>query len=136
VPNLLLQKFPAETFTATTKLKFTPNPKLQNERVGLMVMGEDYAHISLVSKRDGVYLAYTSVKDAHKGTPEKEELLGKLNGNEVYFRVNVNKDAKCQFSYSEDGKKFKEVGSSFTAVPGRWIGAKVGLFATRQYKTN
>lgn len=136
VPNLLLQKFPAQTFTATTKLSFTPNPKLQNERTGLMVMGEDYAHISLVSRKDGVYLAYATVKDAHKGTPEQEELIVKLNGNEVYFRVDVDKDAKCQFSYSEDGKQFKQVGSTFTAVPGRWIGAKVGLFATRQDKTN
>ena len=137
VPNLLLQKFPAEDFTATTKLTFKPNiEKLQNERTGLIVMGEDYAYLSLVSKKDGIYLAYTSVKAAHKGKPEKEQLLGKLNGNEVYLRVNVDKGAQCRFSYSEDGNQFKEVGSTFTAVPGRWIGAKVGLFATRPDKTN
>ncbi|WP_071594915.1 glycoside hydrolase family 43 protein [Pontibacter roseus] len=136
VPNLLLQKFPAETFTATTKLKFTPNPKLQNERAGLVVMGEDYAYVSLISKPGGLYLTYNTVARADKGTPEKEEVLGKLNGNEVYFQVKVGKDAKCQFSYSEDGTNFKPVGSTFTAVPGRWIGAKVGLFATRPDKTN
>ncbi|GAB3198215.1 beta-xylosidase [Pontibacter aydingkolensis] len=136
VPNLLLQKFPAETFTATTKLKFTPNQKLQNERTGLLVMGEDYAYIGLVSKKDGVYLTYTSVDDAHKGTPEKEEVIGKLNSSEVYFRVEVDKGGKCQFSYSEDGQKYKSVGSTFTAAPGRWIGAKVGVFATRQDKIN
>jgi beta-xylosidase len=136
VPNLLLQKFPAEDFTATTKLTFTPNiEKLQNERTGLIVMGEDYAHLSLVSRKDGIYLAYITVDDAHKGTPEKEHLLGKLNGKEVYLRVNVDKGAQCRFSYSEDGNQFKEVGT-FTAVPGRWIGAKVGLFATRPDKTN
>ncbi|AKD05677.1 glycoside hydrolase [Pontibacter korlensis] len=136
VPNLLLQKFPAATFTATTKLSFIPNEKLQNERTGLVVMGEDYAHISLVSKKDGLYVAYTSVDDAHKGTPEKEQLLSKLNGNEVYFRVSVDKGAKCQFSYSEDGRNFKPAGNTFTAVPGRWIGTKVGIFATRQDKIN
>jgi beta-xylosidase len=137
VPNLLLQKFPAEEFTATTKLTFTPNiEKLQNERTGLIVMGEDYAYLSLVSRKDGIYLAYITVDDAHKGTPEKEQLLGKLNGKEVYLRVKVDKEAQCRFSYSEDGNQFKEVGSTFTAVPGRWIGAKVGLFATRPDKTN
>lgn len=136
VPNLLLQKFPAETFTATTKLKFTTNPKLQDERTGLVVMGENYAYVSLVSKPDGLYLTYNTADKADKGAPEKEEVLGKLNGNEVYFRVNVSKDAACQFSYSEDGTTFKSVGAPFTAVPGRWIGAKVGLFATRPGKTN
>lgn len=136
VPNLLLQKFPAEEFKATTKLKFYPNEKLKEERTGLIVMGEDYAHISLVSKEDGLYLAYTEVKKAHKGTPEKEQIITKLKGNEVYFRVTISKDAVCQFAYSENGKKFKEVGDKFTAVPGRWIGAKVGIFATRQDKIN
>ncbi|WP_241739056.1 glycoside hydrolase family 43 protein [Pontibacter beigongshangensis] len=136
VPNLLLQKFPAETFTATTKLKFTPNEKLQNERTGLIVMGDSYAHISLVSKTDGLYLAYTKGEKAEKGTPDKEELLGKLNGNEVYFRVKVDKGGICQFSYSENGAQFKEVGTPLTAMPGKWIGAKVGVFAVRQDKIN
>jgi beta-xylosidase len=136
VPNLLLQKFPAEEFTATTKLSFYPNEKLKNERVGLLVMGESYAHLSLVSKEDGVYLAYTTVANADKGTPEREELLGKLKGNEVYLRVNVSKGAKCQFSYSQDGSKYKSAGQPFTAAVGRWIGAKVGIFATRQDKIN
>ena len=135
-PNLLLQKFPAEEFTATTKLSFHPNDKLENERVGLLVMGEDYAHLSLLSKKDGLYLAYTTAEKAHEGTPEKEAILGKLTGNTVYFRVGVSKGASCQFSYSEDGKVFKMAGSPFTAVPGRWIGAKVGLFALRQDKIN
>ncbi|WP_224994827.1 glycoside hydrolase 43 family protein [Cesiribacter sp. SM1] len=136
VPNLLLQKFPAEEFTATTKLSFKPNEKLTNERVGLLVMGESYAHLALVSKADGVYLAYTTVANADKGTPEKEELLGKLEGNEVYLRVKVDKGAKCQFSYSQDGSRYKAAGKPFTAAVGRWIGAKVGIFATRPDKIN
>ncbi|RYE38314.1 MAG: glycoside hydrolase, partial [Sphingobacteriales bacterium] len=37
VPNLLLQKFPAEKFTVTTKLEFSPNTKLENEKAGLII---------------------------------------------------------------------------------------------------
>ncbi|TXK49858.1 glycosyl hydrolase 43 family protein [Pontibacter qinzhouensis] len=136
VPNLLLQKFPAETFTVTTKLKFTPNEKLQNERTGLIVMSDSYGHISLVSKPDGLYLAYTTGLQAEKGTADTETLLGKLNGNEVYFRVKVDKGGKCQFSYSENGAQFTNAGSPLTAKPGKWIGAKVGIFAVRQDKIN
>lgn len=89
-----------------------------------------------MSKEDGVYLAYTEVKKAHRGTPEKEQIITKLKGDEVYFRVTVNKDETCQFAYSENGRRFKEVGDKFKAVPGRWIGAKVGIFATRPDKIN
>ncbi|GAA4300202.1 glycoside hydrolase family 43 protein [Nibribacter koreensis] len=136
VPNLLLQKFPGEAFTVTTKVKFTPNAKLQNERTGLVTMGADYAHLSLVSQKDGLYLTYNTAQKADKGTREKEQNLGKINGQEVYLQVKVSKGAQCRFSYSQDGQNFKEVGETFTAVPGRWIGAKVGIFALRQDKTN
>src|SRR5215203_6122547 len=34
-PNVLLQKFPAEEFTVTTKVSFKPNTKLENEKAGL-----------------------------------------------------------------------------------------------------
>ena len=133
VPNLLLQKFPAEEFTATTKFSFHPNEKLKNERTGLIVMGENYAYLSVVSKEDGTYLTYNTVtNNARTGGKEKEEIIGKVNPEELYFRVEVSKGAKCQFSYSENGKNFKKVGTALTAVPGRWIGAKVGIFALRE----
>ena len=39
--------------------------------------------------------------------------------------------AMCTFYYSLDGKKFERLGEEFEAQPGRWIGAKVGLFCCR-----
>ncbi|UII34601.1 glycoside hydrolase 43 family protein [Fulvivirga ulvae] len=135
-PNLLLQKFPALEFAVTTQLTFHPNEELENEQTGLLVMGEDYAHISLVSKKDGLYVAFTTANDVRHGNEEKQEIITKLKGNEAYFRLEVRAGAKCQFSYSENGRKFKPVGEEFTAVPGRWIGAKVGIFAVRQDKIN
>ena len=136
VPNLLLQKFPAQEFAVTTKLSFFPNEKLQNERTGLIIMGEDYAHINLISKEDGLYIEYAVAHDVRHGNKEKQQIIKKIKRNEVYFRVEVSKGAKCQFSYSENGKKFTNAGDEFTAVPGRWIGAKVGIFALREDKIN
>src|SRR5690606_25913484 len=46
VPNVLMQKFPAEEFSITTKITFTPNAKLENEKTGLVVMGLSYAALS------------------------------------------------------------------------------------------
>lgn len=136
IPNLLLQKFPAPEFTATTKLSFHPNKELTDEKTGLLVMGEDYAYLSLVSKEDGVYLSYCTVENARKGATEQEELIQKIDTEDVYLRVHVSQGAICSFSFSLNGRDFKAVGDEFKAKPGRWIGAKVGLFATRKDKIN
>jgi len=134
VPNILLQKFPAEEFTAITKLRFIP--RLEGERTGLMIMGMDYAFISLVKNPDGIYLTQNICLQAIKGNAEKENVIQKIIANIIYLKVKVSKNALCNFSYSEDGLNYKELPEKFTAQPGRWIGAKVGLFCTRTTQTN
>ena len=120
----------------TTKLTFTPNTKLENEKAGMVVMGLSYAGLALVSKKDGMYLMQLVCKDAVKGTEEGASTVTKLKSPTVYLRVKVTKGARCQFNYSEDGKTFISVGDAFTAQVGRWIGAKVGLFCTRETQIN
>ena len=134
--NVLLQKFPADEFMVTTKLKFTPNEKLENEKAGLTVMGFSYANLALKSKKDGLYLVYIVCKDAEQGKREVEKVLTKVTDPTVYLRVKVRPGAKCNFSYSLDGKTFTEAGGEFQAEMGRWKGAKVGLFATRETQIN
>jgi hypothetical protein len=41
----------------------------------------------------------------------------------------VSKDALAEFSYSTDAATFTTIGEKFLARQGRWIGAKVGIFA-------
>jgi beta-xylosidase len=135
-PNVLLQKFPAEEFMVTTKLSFTPNTKLENEKAGLTVMGFSYANLALKSKKDGVYLVYTICKDAQNGKSETEKEIMKMASAVAYLRVKITRGAKCRFSYSFDGNNFTEAGDEFQAEVGRWIGAKVGLFCTRNSQTN
>ena len=136
VPNLLLQKFPAEEFTATTKMKFTRNPKLQGERAGLIIMGYSYAGIAVKSTSSGLSLVTFSAKNANKGKTETEKNIIPLKQDEVYFRVKVTKGAVCQFSYSLDGRLFTPAGDLFTAEEGQWIGAKAGIFAVRNTQIN
>jgi len=136
VPNLLMQKFPAEEFMVTTKVNFKPNLKLENEKTGLVIMGRSYANISIKSKKDGLYLVFGICQNADKGKAENEREILKLKSAIVYLRVNVSLGAKCQFSYSEDGVSFTNVGDEFQATAGQWIGAKVGLFAIRDTQIN
>jgi len=129
VPNLLLQKFPAPEFTATTKVTFTP--RTDDEEMGLIIMGLDYACLSVKKKPEGLLISQTIVKDAESGGKGKESAAEALKDNTFYLRVKVSKNAICAFSYSSDGKQYSSVGEAFTARKGKWIGAKVGLFAVR-----
>jgi beta-xylosidase len=135
-PNVLLQKFPAEIFTITTKLSFHPNQKLADEKAGLTIMGLSYASLSIKNGKEGNNLVFAVCNDAAKGRPEKETIITRLDTGTVFLRVVVQSGAQCTFSYSLDGRNFTVAGTSFKAEPGRWIGAKAGLFCTRQTQTN
>ena len=136
VPNLLLQKFPAPEFTVTTRIKFHPNEKLTNETAGLLIMGMDYAWLGIRSGKEGNKLVLATCAKADQSGIPSETIVGHVSNGDVYLRVQVRDDAKCFFSYSTDGKRFSELGKSFQAVPGKWIGAKVGMFCTREAQTN
>jgi beta-xylosidase len=134
VPNILMQKFPAEEFTATTKLTF--KPLSIGDKAGFLVMCASYAYLSLTNKEDGIHLSFTTCFNADKGNAEDEHEINKVNTSSIYFRVKVDSGAVCHFCYSTDGNNFIDAGKPFTAPAGRWIGAKVGMFCTRKVKTN
>jgi beta-xylosidase len=128
LPNLLLQKFPVDEFTATAKVKL--EPRFEGERFGLVVMGLDYSQIGVTNRGGKLYISQVAVKDADKGAAETETSPQLLTSNEFYLRVSVAKGAVCTFSFSSDGGNFTTVGTLFKAREGRWIGAKVGFVFT------
>lgn len=136
VPNILLQKFPAEEFMVTTKMDFQPNDKLQNEKAGLTIMGMSYADLGLKKKDGKLFLVYGVCENAEKGKKEIEKIITEVKNGTIYLRVSVLRNAQCRFSYSFDGNEFKNIDEPFTAREGRWIGAKLGLFCTRESQTN
>lgn len=139
VPNLLLQKTPADKFTATAKVRVTA--KDQNQFGGLIMMGLDYSAIVVKRVGDEFELQQITCLKADKGKPEKVNIIAKLKPTEVdkidyqpaihediYLSMMVN-DGICNFAYSLDGKKYKKVGESFKMREGKWIGAKIGFVA-------
>jgi beta-xylosidase len=128
-PNLLMQKFPAEEFTATAKV--TLAPRFEGEKFGLLVMGLDYSYIGVTNKGNQLYVAQSTAKDADKAGVENENLPFQLNAKTFYLRVKVEKGALCSFSFSLDNKTFTNVGVPFKAREGRWIGARIGFFFVR-----
>ncbi|MDI1240999.1 MAG: glycoside hydrolase 43 family protein [bacterium] len=129
VPNLLLQKFPAETFAATAKIEF--EPRFEGERLALVVMGLDYSLIGVENRSGKLFVSQATAKDADKGTTETRTDAVEIVRREFFLRVTVGKDAMCRFFYSLDGTRFNEVGQPVKAREGKWIGAKVGFVFTR-----
>lgn len=127
VPNLLLQKLPARTFTVTTSVD--ASHLLEGERSGLLMMGRDYSYLAVTRTSNNLRIVRVTCADAPKGTAEKEDGTVDLNVKSVYLRVIVADNADSQFSYSLDGEEFVSIGDAFVARPGLWIGAKVGLFS-------
>ncbi len=132
VPNLLLQKFSAPSFTTTAKINFYPSGF--KDKAGLVVMGQTWAYLAFyqvghetrLGLFNGAYEQYDDVTKEIASLPWKQDPSGAYM---VYLRVDVREGGLSQFSYSDDGSSFKDIGAPFQATKGVWIGAKVGLFS-------
>jgi beta-xylosidase len=126
-PFLLLQKFPAREFTVTTKLDLAA--QADGDRAGLMIFGYDYAWLGWQRAAGANVLTLAVRREAVKGAPEELTRFD-LPPGPVWVRVSVRDGGLCRFSYSGDGRTFMPAGpADFQATVGRWVGAKVGVFA-------
>lgn len=117
-PNLLLQKFPARSFTVDTRLDFSATQA--GTESGLVIMGR--AHAALAVRRS-----------AHGG-----QLVFRINNTDQFaveiplapitLRVEIKAGGLCAFSYATNGE-FHRLPELFQAREGEWIGAKVGLYS-------
>ena len=146
VPNMLLQKTPADQFTVTTKLRFTS--KADGQFGGLIIMGRDYS--ALVVRREGqeFKLVQMTCIGADKGKAQTEKVIATLKPTaedkidykpgiheDIYLRLSV-KDSKVQFAWSPNGKHFTACGDDFKMREGVWIGAKFGFLSAETDPTS
>lgn len=127
LPNLVAQKFPSGSFTATVRM--TCSSLKPGERAGLVIFGTDYACLTLGTQAEGALLRLSIRRAADAGGEERVEAEAPLPSTPVSLRVEVAPGGLCTFSFSTDGEHFNPVGGPFTAAAGKWVGAKVGLFA-------
>ena len=139
VPNLLLQKPTAPSFTATAKVRFAS--KEDSQYGGLVMMGRDYSALVIQRQGKSFLLQRHTCMGADEGQTETQQTLATLQPTDcdtipyspaiyidMFLRMKV-KDGLCTFSYSLDGKHFKPAGEPFKMRQGKWIGAKFGFVA-------
>jgi beta-xylosidase len=149
VPNMLLQKTPADEFTVTAKVRFTS--KADGQMGGIIMMGHNYQ--ALVVRREGkeFKLLILTCQDADRGKVQQEELIATLKPTaedkidykpgiheDIYLRLKVrNTEAgvahggkpMVSFAWSQNGKKYQDCGGEYQMKQGKWIGAKFGFVA-------
>ena len=144
-PNLFMQKIPGPNFTATTKLTFHNNSDAGECLSGLIIFGEDYSYVAIEQDQAGkLKIVQRTMKEARVSKDRETEVASvEVDQTTLYLRAKVEMlenvepyDAKVSFYFSTDGNNFEEFGSSFKPVAGRWVGAKIGLFASGTKRVN
>jgi beta-xylosidase len=126
-PALLLQKFSAPAFTATTEVSLVE--ARPGDTAGLVVFGCSHAWLGLREAAVGVQLVLSICEDAYQGGRERECVCMAAPARRLQLRVEIAEEARCTFSCSVDGRTFVPLAPAFTATVSKWVGAKVGLFA-------
>jgi len=130
-PNILTQLFQAPEFTASAELEFSPEKT--GDRAGLVILGDEYMYLAIERSEEGNRIVCTYGSPSDDGYTEKVVASHTAETGKVIFRVDVRKEAVCSFSYSFDGENFAKIGDEFKATPGRWVGARLGIFAMNPY---
>ncbi|WP_313123892.1 family 43 glycosylhydrolase [Pseudescherichia sp.] len=127
-PQLLLQKFPAFTFTARTRATLAAaEPESCG---GLIIYGERYAALVIVRRQQCHQLCYVHGWMSDAGVIREQcQALHMLSSATCELQVSVGEGGVSQFAWREDGGAWQQVPRTFAAGKGKWVGAKVGIFA-------
>ncbi|WP_339147504.1 MULTISPECIES: glycoside hydrolase 43 family protein [unclassified Sutcliffiella] len=125
-PNVLTQKLPAEKINVTIKFDF--NAASHEEAFGFLICGEKYEGLLMTKKHEGYSLSFL--------TDEKQEDGILVKEGSGYFRIEVKDRAVCRFAFSSNGIDFTWIKSEVKALPGRWVGAQIGMLCVSEKESD
>lgn len=119
-PNLLLQKFPARSFTVETKLKL--HSQSIGESAGLVIAGETQFMLGIESA-DNKNIIVLNVNN-------EKQIIAETQKSQLTLKAQVTSGGQFTFSYCVDNV-FISLSQTFLATKGTWIGARVGLYSIK-----
>ncbi len=125
VPQLLMQKVCYKNFAVTCKCKL--DLREDGDETGFVVFGNEYAYVCVVRSGGQNFL---EIRKGTRGGEEDETLCRSqpYDDNYVTFRISAKYEERHKLAF-----RFTFGGSAFThkfyACKGRWIGAKIGVYA-------
>ncbi len=130
VSNLLIQKWPAPEFKIYTKLDISN--MAEGDLAGLVSLGGIYTAFAVRMKNGIKRVVQLDGKWLEDN--ESFNVFDKINSDTITIKLNLYSDETVDFEYSLDGKEFVKAGYKVKMTAGRWVGAKVGLFAINKSK--
>lgn len=130
-PNLLLQKFPSESFDVVAAVEIAA--ARDGDIGGLIAFGNDYAFVGVRRRGAHFELVHVMHAKANEGGADSVVVLQSLEARDaavLRLRLRVSPGARVSFAYSVRQSAFIDVPSTFVAQPSQWVGAKFGLFAS------
>lgn len=130
VPQLLMQKLPAESFSATAMVDASASAT--GDALSLIAFGLDYTALRVTRTAGGLTLSHVTCKNAIDGTAEA--VVASVDvpmTSRLALRMSMSAGAVTMFSYRVGDGPFTAIGDRFTMREGRWMGAKFGVSAAR-----
>lgn len=125
--NTLTQKTMGYKGTTTTKMIYTE--LAEGQYCGLACIGKENYLIGIAKQNGKTFLYFE--KD---GIIKQKETI---SGEDIYLRLEADaKENNYQFLASQDGKSYKEIGTSFNMKFGNWKGVRIGLYCYNTQSTD
>ncbi|WP_185232313.1 glycoside hydrolase family 43 protein [Teredinibacter franksiae] len=128
-PAVLFQKISGPKFIAETTIEIPES--FSKGSTGLMIFGEDYAWagIKFNEQLQAYELGYAYCHNARTGCGEGFRVEKTFTEKTLSLRASWFEGGGVVFSYLDSTGRYKGIGELFQARRGRWVGAKIGLFA-------
>ena len=126
LPHVLTQRLPAHPVTVEVGLRLeSADPGV---KAGLTVLGDAFSWIGLERGTDGrARLVHRFAESLAEG--ERDAAHSRPAPDErAWLRIVIGAGARCRFA-ADTGDGWTPYGQVFAALPWRWVGALLGLFA-------
>jgi hypothetical protein len=121
-PHLLLQKLPARSFTAETAVELGEGGP-GGTAGGLIVVGQNHAALTVeLAPSPATVQVVLRIDD-------RIAFSAPVGGGTIRLSLTMVDGGDCRFRFAVGGGREQAIAASFTARPGRWVGAQIGLFA-------
>lgn len=130
-PSVLLQKLPGPQFAAQTTL--TVSAEANGISAGMVMFGEDYRWVGIKVIEGKALLGGGACSDARVGCTEEFVPEKELPSREATLRMTVGAGGLVVLGYLSLNGRFHALPELFQARPGRWVGAKIGVFARSDF---